>query len=105
MATENILMAAVKRGGDRQELHEKIREHSMAAGHRVKDEGLDNDLLSRIAGDPAFGLAPDDVRELLKPESYIGRAAEQTYDFVEEYIRPILEKHSGGIGGEAELRV
>ncbi|HWQ79924.1 MAG TPA: adenylosuccinate lyase [Anaerovoracaceae bacterium] len=105
MATENILMEAVKKGGDRQELHERIREHSMKAGSRVKDEGLDNDLLLRIAEDPAFGLTLGDVRGLLKPEDYIGRAPEQTQEFVEEYIEPVFKKYSDGIGGEAELKV
>lgn len=105
MATENILMEAVKKGGDRQELHEKIREYSMAAGSRVKDEGLDNDLLERIAGDDAFGLTLDHIKDLLKPGDYIGRAAEQTQELVEEYIMPIFKKYSGDIGGEAELRV
>lgn len=105
MATENILMEAVKKGGDRQELHEKIREYSMAAGSRVKNEGLDNDLLERIAGDDAFGLTLDHIKDLLKPGDYIGRAAEQTQELVEEYIMPIFKKYSGDIGGEAELRV
>ncbi len=105
MATENILMEAVKKGGDRQELHEKIREHSMKAGSRVKDEGLDNDLLLRIAGDPALGLSLDDIKGLLKSEDYIGRAPEQTQEFIEEYIRPIIAKYGAEIGGEAELKV
>ncbi|HML37223.1 MAG TPA: adenylosuccinate lyase [Bacillota bacterium] len=105
MATENILMEAVKKGGDRQELHEKIREYSMEAGSRVKDEGLDNDLLERIAGDDAFGLTLEHIKDLLKPGEYIGRAAEQTQELVEEYIMPIFRKYSGDIGGEAELKV
>jgi len=105
MATENIMMEAVKKGGDRQELHEKIREHSMAAGSRVKDEGLDNDLLERIAGDDAFGLTLDDIKDLLKPEAYIGRAADQTQNLIEEYIMPIFSKYKDDIGGEVELRV
>ncbi len=105
MATENILMEAVKKGSDRQELHEKIREHSMEAGSRVKDEGLDNDLLERIAGDDAFGLTLEDIKDLLKPEDYIGRAAEQTQELVEEYIMPIFKRYKDDIGGEVELRV
>jgi len=105
MATENILMEAVKKGGDRQELHEKIREHSMAAGSRVKEEGLNNDLLERIAGDNTFGLTLEDIKDLLKPEEYIGRAAEQTQELIEEHIRPIVEKYRGDISGEVELRV
>lgn len=105
MATENILMEAVKKGGDRQELHEKIREHSMAAGSRVKDEGMDNDLLTRIAGDDGFGLTLDDIKGLLEPSNYIGRAPEQTQEFVDEYIKPIIKKHNDVVGGEVELRV
>lgn len=105
MATENILMEAVKKGGDRQELHEKIREYSMEAGSRVKDEGLDNDLLERIAKDPSFGLTLEDVKELLNPEDYIGRAAEQTQELIDEYIMPILKENKDYIGGEVELRV
>ena len=105
MATENILMEAVKKGGDRQELHEKIRQHSMNAGNRVKEEGLDNDLLERIAGDDAFGLTLEDIKGLLKPEDYVGRAAEQTQELIEEYIKPILSKYRDDIGGEVELRV
>jgi len=98
-------MEAVKKGGDRQELHERIREHSMAAGSRVKDEGLDNDLLLRIAEDEAFGLTLEDIKGLMKPEDYIGRAPEQTQEFIEDYIKPVLDKYSDRIGGEAELRV
>ncbi len=105
MATENILMEAVKKGGDRQELHEKIREHSMAAGSRVKEEGLNNDLLERIAGDDTFGLTLADIKDLLKPEDYIGRAAEQTQELIEEHIMPIIEKYRDDISGEVELRV
>jgi adenylosuccinate lyase len=105
MATENILMEAVKKGGDRQELHEKIREHSMEAGRRVKDEGLDNDLLSRIAADDTFGLTLEDIQNLLTPEDYIGRSAEQTRELIEEYIMPIIKKYDDAIGGEVELKV
>lgn len=105
MATENILMEAVKKGGDRQELHERIREHSMRAGIRVKDEGLDNDLLQRIAEDEAFGLSLEDVQGLLNPQDYIGRSAEQTEEFIEEYIKPIIEEGKDYINGEVELRV
>jgi len=105
MATENILMEAVKKGGDRQELHERIREHSMAAGSRVKDEGLNNDLLERIAADDAFGLTLEDVKTLLNPQDYIGRSAEQTQELIEEFIKPIFEQRREDIGGEVELRV
>jgi adenylosuccinate lyase len=105
MATENILMEAVKKGGDRQELHEKIREYSMEAGSRVKDEGLDNDLLQRIAADETFGLTLEDIKDLLKPEDYIGRSAEQTQDLIDEYIMPVIRKYDDTIGGEVELKV
>jgi adenylosuccinate lyase len=105
IATENILMEAVKKGGDRQELHEKIRRHSMAAGAAVKDEGLPNDLLRRIAGDPAFGLSEDEIERLLAPEDYIGRSAEQTEEFIREHIDPILETNREKILGEVELKV
>lgn len=105
MATENIMMEAVKRGGDRQELHERIRELSMEAGNRVKKEGLNNDLLERIAKDPAFGLSLEDVQKLTTPEDYIGRAPQQTEEFVNEYLEPIFKEHSDFIGGQVELRV
>ncbi|MDR2355889.1 MAG: adenylosuccinate lyase [Clostridiales Family XIII bacterium] len=105
IATENILMESVKRGGDRQELHERIRRHSMEAGAAVKDEGLPNDLLRRIAGDPAFGLTEDEMERLLSPADYIGRSAEQTEEFVREYIEPILEKNRAYILEETELKV
>ena len=105
MATENILMEAVKKGGDRQELHERIREHSMKAGARVKDEGLNNDLLERIAADDTFGLSLDDIKDLLRPSAYVGRSAEQTQELVDEYVKPIVERYKDDIGGEVELRV
>jgi adenylosuccinate lyase len=91
MASENILMAAVKRGGDRQELHEVIREHAMAAGRMVKEEGKPNDLLERIAADPRFGLDKADIEKLLDPADYIGRCPEQVVTFVENEVRPILD--------------
>lgn len=105
MATENILMEAVKKGGDRQELHERIREHSMEAGKRVKDDGLENDLLVRIAEDQAFGLSIEDIKNLLEPQDYTGRASAQTEEFIEEYIMPIVNSNKEYIGGEVELRV
>lgn len=83
MATENILMRAVVRGGNRQELHEKIREHALAAGRRVKEEGLPNDLLTRIAGDPAFALKEEELMDLLNPADYVGRAGEQVREYLE----------------------
>lgn len=105
MATENILMEAVKKGGDRQELHERIREHSMAAGARVKDEGLNNDLLERIAADEVFGLSLETIKDLLKPDDYIGRSADQTEELIEEFIKPICNQYRDEIGREVELRV
>ena len=106
MATENILMDAVKRGGDRQALHERIRIHSLAAGSRVKDEGLDNDLLARIAGDPAFGLTREEIMGCMDPADYIGCCPEQVDRFLDHWIRPVLEKYADALGGEgAEIKV
>ncbi len=95
MATENIMMDAVKlRGADRQELHEKIRQHSMAASRVVKEEGGENDLLERIAADEAFGVTIEELENLLRPEKYTGRAKEQTIDFLNDEVKPVLEKYS-----------
>lgn len=88
MATENIMMDVVKRGGNRQELHERIREHSMAAGRRVKEEGLDNDLIDRIAADPMFGMTREQILEHLDPAAYIGRCPEQVDDFLQNVVYP-----------------
>ena len=93
MATENILMAAVKRGGDRQALHERIRTHSIAAGSEVKDQGRENDLLERIAADPAFGLTMEEIKTHLKPSDYIGRCPEQVEEFMAQYVTPVLRRH------------
>ncbi|WKY46543.1 adenylosuccinate lyase [Eubacteriaceae bacterium ES3] len=93
MATENIIMEGVKRGGDRQELHEKIRVLSMEAGHTVKVEGKPNDLMDRIVNDPAFNLKVDDIQSLLDPALYIGRAPEQVVDFIEEEAKPVLDEN------------
>jgi adenylosuccinate lyase len=92
MATENIIMAGVKKGGDRQDLHERIRVHSMAAGAVVKIEGKPNDLLERIAADPAFALSASEIDDLLKPELYIGRSASQTSEFVNDVLKPAVAK-------------
>jgi len=104
MATENILMEAVKKGGDRQELHERIRIHSMAASEQIKVYGKKNDLLDRIAADNSFGLTKDDLDKLLEPKNYIGRAPEQVEEFIELCVKPI-----SGIkdieGTDAELLV
>lgn len=91
MATENILMEAVKRGGDRQELHEHIRTHSQAAAARVKDQGLSNDLIDRIIADPAFGLSEEEIRDLISPEKFVGRSPQQVERLVKEVIDPILQ--------------
>jgi adenylosuccinate lyase len=105
MATENILMEAVKRGGDRQELHEKIRVYSMETGKRVKEEGLDNDLMSRIAKDPAFKLKEDDVLTILDSKNFIGRAPGQVDDFVNECISPLLEENKENLGIKVDINV
>lgn len=106
MATENIMMDAVKkRGADRQQLHEKIREHSMAASRVVKVEGGENDLLERIAADEAFGVTLEELEHLLKPENYTGRAKEQTEDFLNECIKPVLEKYADVESDKPEINV
>ena len=105
MATENIMMEAVKRGGDRQELHEKIRVHSMAAGKIVKQDGGENDLLERIANDPAFGVTLEQLKAIMKPELYVGRAPQQTEEFVENFIKPITEKYKDLLGMNVEIKV
>ena len=105
MATENIMMEAVKRGGDRQELHEKIRVHSMAAGKVVKAEGGQNDLLERIANDPAFGVTLDELHGLMNPADFVGRAPQQTEEFVNNEIKPVLEKYKDLLGVEVEIKV
>lgn len=93
MATENILMEAVKRGGDRQELHERIRVHSMEAAKQVKMEGNRNDLIERIAADPIFGMSQEELTAVLKPENYVGRAPEQVEDFITEHMNPVFESN------------
>ena len=105
MATENVMMDAVKNGGNRQELHEKIRVHSMAAGRRVKEEGLDNDLLERIAGDPAFGTDLDKLQSLMDPSNYVGRAPQQTEEFLADVVQPLLEANKDALGLTAEVNV
>ena len=106
MATENIMMDAVKkRGADRQQLHEKIREHSMAASRVVKVEGGENDLLERIAADEAFGVTIEGLEKILKPENYTGRAKEQTEDFLNECIKPVLEKYADIESDKPEINV
>ncbi len=105
MATENIMMDAVKRGGDRQELHELIRQHSMAAGYAVKMEGKENDLLDRIAADEHFGVTKEELEALMKPELFIGCAAMQTEDFLAGTVRPTLARYEGVSADENEIKV
>ncbi len=105
MATENIMMEAVKRGGDRQDLHERIRQHSMAAGAVVKVEGGKNDLLERIAADPAFGMTLPELESVMDPKKFVGRAPGQTAEFVEQYIRPILTEKADLLGLDVEINV
>lgn len=105
MATENIMMDAVKAGGDRQELHEKIRQLSMQAGKTVKEEGKDNNLLELIAADPSFHLSLEDLEASMQPERYVGRAPKQTEEFITEVITPILEKNKEVLGLTAEINV
>lgn len=104
MATENIMMRAVENGGNRQELHEKLRVHSQAAALVIK-QGGECDLPQRIAGDSAFRITEQEIEELLKPELYVGRAPEQTTEFLSEFINPILEENKGDLGEKAELSV
>ena len=105
MATENIMMDAVKAGGDRQELHERIRELSMEAGKTVKVEGKDNNLLELIAADPAFNLSLEDLQRSMDPKKYVGRAKEQTERFVSKVVQPILDSHKDLLGIKAEINV
>ncbi|MBQ4204725.1 MAG: adenylosuccinate lyase, partial [Thermoguttaceae bacterium] len=103
MATENILMAAVEAGGDRQDLHEHIRQHSVAAANVVKIEGGENDLLDRLRKDPAF--AKVDIDAEMQPERFIGRAPEQVDEFIEEIVEPIRKRYANIAVADADLRV
>ncbi len=105
MATENIMMDAVKAGGDRQELHERIREHSMAAGRMVKAEGKKNDLLERIAADPAFGMTMEQLEAIMKPENFVGRAPQQVEEFLDQVVQPLLDANKELLGMKAEIHV
>ena len=105
MATENIMMDAVKAGGDRQELHERIRELSMEAGRNVKVEGKDNNLLELIAADPAFNLTLEELQKTMNPKKYVGRAKEQTEAFITKVVNPILDSHKEMLGMTAEINV
>lgn len=105
MATENIMMDAVKAGGDRQELHEKIRTLSMEAGRNVKEKGLENNLLELIAADPAFNMTLDALKSTMDPAKYTGRAKEQTEEFIREVIQPILDENKELLGLKADIKV
>lgn len=105
MATENILMDAVKMGGDRQELHERIRIHSMAAGKVVKEEGKPNDLIERIAADPAFNIKAEALQKVMEPKRYIGRAEAQTAEFLNGVIKPLLDANAEVLGMTSQIDV
>jgi adenylosuccinate lyase len=104
MATENIMMDAVKKGGDRQELHEKIREYSMIAGKHVKEEGLDNDLCDMILADPMFMITKEELDAILQPENFTGRSEQQTEEFINELIKPILDANKDILGESFEMK-
>ncbi|WP_461815825.1 adenylosuccinate lyase [Faecalimonas sp.] len=105
MATENIMMDAVKAGGDRQELHERIRELSMEAGRNVKEKGLDNNLLELIAADAAFNLTLEDLQKTMDPSKYVGRSKEQVEAFLKNVVNPMLEENKNILGMKAEINV
>ena len=105
MATENIMMDAVKRGGDRQELHEKIRQYSMEAGRNVKVEGKENNLAELIAADSEFGMTVEEIEAVLKPENFIGRSPEQVDDFLNEAVKPMLKANEELLGVSVEINV
>ena len=106
MASENILMDAVKRGGSRQDLHERIRVHSLEAGRNVKDRGLPNNLIDLIAADPVFGMSREELTAHLEPARYIGRCPEQVDAFLARDVAPVLARYSAALGGKsADLKV
>ena len=105
MASENIMMKAVKKGGDRQELHERLREHAVAAAAVVKQEGQPNDMIARVEADPAFGLTREEIESELQPEAFTGRAPQQVEEYLDSYIRPLLSANPDDIGLKAELSV
>lgn len=105
MATENIMMSAVKKGGDRQVLHEQLRVHSQMASKVVKEEGGENDLIDRIAADPLFQLGKDEIQEILDPKNFIGRAPQQVTEFLENCVNPLLAENKAVLGEHAELTV
>ena len=105
MATENIMMQAVKKGGDRQQLHEKLRVHAQAAAKRVKEEGMENDMIDRVCEDPAFQITKEELAGVLKPIHYVGRSVEQTEEFIHDVIQPVLEKNKEVLGEKVQLSV
>ncbi|HHX57431.1 MAG TPA: adenylosuccinate lyase [Clostridiales bacterium] len=104
MATENIMMSAVKKGGDRQELHEKIRQYSIEAGKQVKEKGLENDLCERILADDSFKITKDELDEILKPESFTGRSEEQVLEYIEKHIKPIMDANKDILNEKVEMK-
>lgn len=105
MASENIMMDAVKKGGDRQVLHEKLRTYAMEAGRQVKEKGLENDLIERVLADPDFCLNEEDVKKILKPENFTGRSEQQVEEFIADCVKPVLESSGEKLGETAELSV
>lgn len=105
MATENIMMQAVKKGGNRQELHERLREHSLAAAKRVKEFGLENDLIDRICGDPMFQLSREEIDAVLEPKLFTGRSEQQVERYLEQVVEPVLKQNAALLGEKSELKV
>ena len=105
MATENIMMRAVEKGGNRQELHERLRQHAIAAGKQVKEEGLPNDMVDRIAADPAFGLTREEIVAGLVPENFVGRAPQQVEEFIANVLKPIFDANPDAVEQHASLSV
>ena len=106
MASENIMMDAVLRGGNRQELHERIRVHSLEAGRNVKDRGLENNLIDLIAEDPLFGMTREELVAHLEPSRYIGRSPDQVAEFLENDVKPVLKQYAAALDGrQVELSV
>ncbi|MEG2596928.1 MAG: lyase family protein, partial [Oscillospiraceae bacterium] len=105
MATENIMMQAVKKGGDRQELHEKLRTHSIAAAKVVKEEGGENDLIDRVVADPSFQLTKEEIMAVMQPIHFVGRAVEQVDEFLATCVNPILDENRTLLGEQAQLKV
>ena len=105
MATENIMMDAVKNGGDRQELHERIRELSMEAAAVVKQQGGKNDLMERIAKEPMFGMSLEDLQKILEPKNFVGRAPQQVEEYINEQVKPVLDENKDSLIDDAELTV